>query len=69
MGNLVFKKEILIEVMDKKGRMVPAEIPYVFRDKNVEVARANAEALIKAKKKSLVMLDSRQFFKDRLENI
>lgn len=64
-GNLVFRKEILEPDLDETtGKLVPAEIPYVFRDKNVEIARKSAHALKQAQKKSLLMLDSEQFIKD-----
>lgn len=46
-GHIVFKKEILSLVEDKKGNMVPAELPFVYRDKNVEEARLRATAFSK----------------------
>lgn len=61
----MFRREILEPCLNENtGKYEPAEIPFVFRDKNVEIARKSAQALKQAKKQSLLMLDSEQFIKD-----
>jgi hypothetical protein len=46
-GRLVFRLEILEPAVDDSGRVTATqvEIPFVFRDRNVEVARKNTEAI------------------------
>lgn len=61
-GNLVFRKECLDLAEDRFGKMVQAEVPFVFRDRN-------KGAREKAKERHMVMLDASQFLKEQLEYI